>query len=128
MDADRESEMNFSCKELRVLLLHEFRLDRKATGAARNICSTMGKDTLSIRIAQYWFNRLKSGNFELNDSRHSGTSLEVNVDVLKQLTEEDPRLTTRCLAERLGCSHTTVETHLRELDKMWKYGVWIPHE
>ena len=37
-------------------------------------------------------------------------------------------MTTRCLAERLGCSHTTVETHQGEFGKTWKYGVWIPHE
>ena len=68
MDVDRKSEMNLSCKELRVLLLHEFRLGRKATEAARYICSTMDEDTLSIRTVQHWFNRFKSGNFELNDS------------------------------------------------------------
>jgi hypothetical protein len=50
------------------------------------------------------------------------------MNVLKQRIEEDPRLTTRCLAERLGCSHTAVEKHLNELGKTWKYGVWIPHE
>ena len=83
----------------------------------------MGEDTLSIRTAQHCFNRFNSGNFELNDSRHSGRPLEMDVDVLKQLIEEGPRLVTRCLAERLGCSHTAVETHLSELGKMWKYGV-----
>ena len=129
MDVDRESEMNLSSKELRrVLLLYEFRLGRKVTDAARNICSTMGEDTLSIRTAQHCFNRFKSGNFELNDSRHSGRPLEVAVDVLKQLIEEDPRLTSCYLAAQLGCSHTTEETHLSELDKTSKYGVWIPHE
>ena len=51
IDVDRESEMNLSRKELRVLLLHEFRLGHKATEAARNICSTMGEDILSIRKA-----------------------------------------------------------------------------
>ena len=69
MDVDRESEMNLSCKELRVLLLHEFRLDRKATKAARNIYSTMSEDRLSIRAAQHWFNRFKSDKFKRNDSR-----------------------------------------------------------
>lgn len=128
MEVDVETETNLSRKELRVLLLHEFRLGRKATEAARNICSTMGKDTFSIRTAQHWFNRFKCGNFDLNDSRHSGRPLEIDVDVLKKLIEEDPRLTTRCLAEQLGCSHTTIETHLSELGKTWKYGVWIPHE
>ena len=128
IDVDRESEINLSSKELRVLLLHEFRLGHKATEAARNIYSTMSEDTLSIRTAQHCFNRFKSGNFELNDSRHSGRLLEVNVDVLKQLIEEDPRLISRYLAERLRCSHTTVQTHLRELGKTWKYGIWIPHQ
>ena len=37
MDVDHESEMNLSRKELRVLLLHEFRFGRKATEAARNM-------------------------------------------------------------------------------------------
>ena len=127
MDVDQQSQMNLSCKDLRVLLLHEFRLVRTATEAARNICSTMDEDTLSIHTAQYCFNRFNSGNFELHHSRHFGRALEVDVDVLKQLIEEDPRLTTCCLAARLRCSDTTVETHLTELGKTCKYGVWIPH-
>ena len=52
----------------------------------------------------------------------------MDIDILKQLIEADPRLTTRCLAERLRCSHTTVETHLNELGKTWKCRVWILHE
>ena len=83
MVVDCESEMNLSCEEPRILLLHEFRLGRKGTEVARNICNTMGEDTLSIRIAQRCFNRFNSGNFELNDSRHSGRPLEVDVDVFE---------------------------------------------
>ena len=74
VDIDCESEMNLSCKELRVLLLHEFRLGHKATEAARNIWGTMGENTLSIRTAQHCFNQFNSGNFELNDSRHWKTT------------------------------------------------------
>jgi len=46
--------------------------------------------------------------------------MEVDIDLLKQLIEEDPRLTSRCLAEQLGCSHTTVEKHLYESIEMTK--------
>jgi predicted transcriptional regulator len=49
----------------------------------------------------------------------------MDIDVLKQLIEEDPRLTTRCLSERLRCSHTTAEIHLGELSKTWKYDVHL---
>jgi transposase len=121
-------EMAISRRELRVLLLHEFPLGRKATEAASSICSTMSKDVLSIRTAQHWFNRFKNGNFELDDLLNFGRPLEMDMYFLKQLIEEDPKLTTRCLAERLECSHTAVEKHLGELGRTWKYGVWIPHE
>jgi len=117
VDVDLESETKISRRELQVLLLHDFRLGHKAKEATSNICGTMGKDVRSIRTAQPWFNQFKNGNFELDDLANSGRPLDVDMDVLQQLIEEDPRLATCCLAERLGCSHTTVETHLRELGK-----------
>ena len=98
MEVDLELEMKLSRRELRLLLLHEFRLGRKATEATSNICGTMGKDVLSIRTAQHWFHRFKNGNFELDDLPHSGRPLQVDMDLLKELIEQDPRLTTRCLA------------------------------
>ncbi len=81
MDVDLELEMKISHRELRVLLLHEFRLSRKATEPTSNICGKMGKDALSIRTAQHWFDRFKNGNFELNDLTHFGRPLEVDMDV-----------------------------------------------
>jgi predicted transcriptional regulator len=41
------------------------------------------------------------------------------MNLLKQLVEEGRRLTKRCLAEQLTCSHTAVERHLNELGKTW---------
>ena len=128
MDSNDEPEMSLSRREVRVLLLHEFRLRRKATEAANNICNTMGNNLLSIRTAQHWFNRFKNGNLELDDLPRSGRPLELDVNLLEQLIEEEPRLTSRCLAEQLGCSHTTVEKHLNRLGKTWRYAAWIPRE
>ena len=65
---------------------------------------------------------------ELDDLPRSGSPLELNVDLLKQFIEEDPRLTLRHLAEQLECFHTVVEKHLNELGATWRYGVWILHE
>ncbi len=79
MDADHELEMNLSRREIRLLLLHEFRLGHKATEAANHICSTMGEDVLFIRTAQYWFNRFKNGNFELDDLPRPSRPLEVDL-------------------------------------------------
>ena len=126
MDVDCGLKMNFSHREIR--LLREFCPDRRATEATDNICSTMGKDELSIRTAQHWFNRFKDDSLELDDLSHSGKPLELDVDLLKQLIEEDPRLTSPYLVEQLGCSHVAVETYLNNLDKTWRYGVWILHQ
>ncbi|CAF3633392.1 unnamed protein product, partial [Rotaria socialis] len=60
MDIDFELEMNISRKELRVVLLHEFRAGHKATESTNNICRTTGKDALPIRAAQHWFNRFRN--------------------------------------------------------------------
>ena len=128
MDADHELKMNLSLREIRILLLHEFRLGHKATEAVNNICSTMSEDVLSIRTAQHCFNCFKNDNLELDDLPRPGRPLEVDVDHLKQLIEQDPRLTSRCLAEQLGCSHTAIEKRLSELGKTWRYGVWILHQ
>ena len=98
-------------------MLHEFYFGREATEAASNICSTMGEDKFSIPTAQRWFNRFKNDNFELDDLPRSGGPMEFDVGLLKQLIEEDPRLSLQCLAEQLGCSHTAVEKHLKELGK-----------
>ena len=77
----------------------------------------MGQDIISTRTAQRWFNRFNNGNFELDDSSRSGRPVEVNLNRLKQLMEDDPRSTTRCLAEQLRHSHTTMGTHLNDLGK-----------
>ncbi|CAF1375292.1 unnamed protein product [Adineta ricciae] len=94
MGVDQELECKICRRELRVLLRHEFRLGHKATDTASNICSTMGKDVLSIRTAQHWF---RNDNLEFGDLPRSVRPIEVDMNALKQLIEEDPRLTTRCL-------------------------------
>ena len=56
----------------------------------------MGKAVFSICTAQHWFHRFKNGNFEVDDLPHSGRPLQVDMDLLKELIGQDPRLTTRC--------------------------------
>ena len=115
--ADLELEMKIPRRDLRARLLHEFCLTHKTIKATSNICHTMVKDKLSICTVQRWFIRVKKENFKLNDLPHTGRPIKVDTDLLKELIEEDPRVTAQCLAKRLECSHITVETHLYELGK-----------
>ena len=128
MDVDNEMKMNLSLREIRVLLLHGFRLGRIASETTNNIFNTMGEDVFSIRTARHWFNRFKNGNLELDDLPRSGRPLELDVGLLKQLIEEDPRLTSRYLTGRLRYSHSAVGKHLNELAKTWRYRIWIVHD
>ena len=113
MDADHELKINLSRREIRVLLLHEFRLGHKATEAANNICSTVGEDALSIRTAQHWFNRFKNGNLELDDLRRPGRPLEVDVDLLKQLIERETGISAQGIF---------VPDFRPDLKMYWKFG------
>ena len=72
MDVDDGLEMNLSRRDIRVLLLHKFPLDHKATQASNNICNTMDKDVLTLRTPQHWLNRCQNSNFELDDLPRSG--------------------------------------------------------
>lgn len=120
--------MTKSRRDVRILFLHEFRLGHLASEATRNICHTMGQGIATLRSVQRWFQRFKHGDFDIEDSTIPGRPITFDNDEILQLIEADPRLTTRCLAERLGSHHSTIAQHLHALGKSWKYGVWIPHE
>ena len=120
--------MDHSRKGIRMLLLYEFRLGNTATEATNNICRAMGIGTVSVDTARFWFRRFENGEFGVDDLPRSGRPPELDVGRLEEAIEHEPRLSSRCLAERLGCSHTTVKGHLKGLGKAWKYGVWVPHE
>ena len=128
MAANSSTEIELTRRDIRVLLLHEYRLGHLASKAARNICQTMGEDTLSVHAAQHWFMRFLSGDFGLDDLPHPGRPSVIDVSILGQLIEDDPRLSTRKLADLLGCSHTTIESVLAGLGKTWKHGVLVPHD
>lgn len=120
--------MEISKHDIRILLMHEYRLGNNATVASNKICQTMGKSVVSVRTAQDWFKKFKEGYSNLDDRPRAGRPLDINIDELNDLIEQDPRQTTRCLAELFGCSHTTIESSLKALGKIYKYGVWIPHQ
>ena len=94
MDVDLEWEMKVSRRELRVLLLHEFLLDQKATEA-----------TYAVRWA-----RMYSPSVQHNIGSTGSRTVTSNSKIY--LTPEDPRLSTRCIAVQFECFHTAAEKHL----------------
>jgi transposase len=55
-------------------------------------------------MCRKWFARFRAGNFDLDDAPRSGRPVEVDDDQIKTLIENNPRNTTRVIAEILKMS------------------------
>ncbi|CAF5224461.1 unnamed protein product, partial [Rotaria magnacalcarata] len=76
-------------------ILYEFQLGNNATTAARNICAALGEGAVADRTYRDWFKRFREGDMSLEDRPKSGRPLESDIERLKVLIEDNPRLTTR---------------------------------
>lgn len=105
-------------KQLRTLMLYEYRLNHKASEAVRNICSSFGEKTVSYSTVLEWFRKFKAGDFNIDDHYRPGRPVEVDEDRIRQLLEEAPRLSQREIGEILGHDHKTIARHLNRLGKL----------
>lgn len=121
-------DMDLSREQTRLLILHEFRLGRNGSEAARNICQSMGEGTVSITTVTSWFKKFRDENYELMDQPHMGREVTVDVEVLRKKVEDDPSISSVELGEYFHCHHTTICRHLHKLGKTWNCGKWISHE
>lgn len=112
---------------LRHCMLFEFHRNPIATVATNNICDIYG-NVLDVRTCQRWFDRIRNNDFNLEDRPRSGPPVLLDNDVLKSAVEEDPRQTIEELADRLGVGWSTIQEHLKQIGKVWRVGVWVPHE
>ena len=108
----------------RHLFLFAFNRGFTAAKAAHDICVVYGENAMAERTARYWFAKFKEENFDLKDARRSGRPTELDEGQLNQLSHEDPHQTTRELAMKMNCSHTSIEKHLHLMGKVQKCGVW----
>ena len=115
-------------RDVRLLLLYEFRLGHSAMEAERNICGAMGEGALSYNTAKSWFQKFKNGDFSLEEIERSGRPVELNEEDLVKLVEEEPRRSLREMEEKLECCHSTIARHLGRLGFTSKLGIWVPHE
>lgn len=107
-----------------------FAFDRGLSGlaAAEEICKVYGEDAVTKRTCNRWFERFRSGERSLEDEPRSGRPSEIDNEELNSELKTNPRQTTRELADKFGCSHTTIEYHLHEMGKVQKLGIWVPHQ
>ncbi|KZC06802.1 Histone-lysine N-methyltransferase SETMAR [Dufourea novaeangliae] len=115
-------------KQIRTILLYEYKLGRKAAETARNINQAFGQGTVTERTAQHWFQKFRNGDESLEDAEGRGRPSLIDNDELKAIIESDPRKTSREVAEVLNVDHSTVIRHLSGIGKCKKLDKWVPHE
>lgn len=113
---------------LRHCILYEFQLRHSAAEAHRNITGVCGADAISERQCQRWFEKFRNNDFSLEDEPGRGPLVQVDLDALLALIAENPRQSTRDLADQLGCSHMTVDRHLKEFDFVSRLGTLVPRK
>ena len=106
--------MSESNEEIRYILKFYYKKGKNATQAAKKICDVYGPSAVSVRVAQIWFKRFQSGNFDVKDARRSGRPITDKMDAIFEKVEQDRLISSYDVAEELGIDHKTVLAHLKK--------------
>ena len=115
-------------QHFRHLPFFAFHQGQKAAEAAWDICMVYRKGVIGKSTARKWFVKFKNGNFDIDDTPHSGRPSEFDEDHLKALLKEESYQTSRELAKKINCNQKTIFNHLHSMEFAEKLGVWVPHE
>ena len=64
--------MSKNNEEIRYIWKFFYKKGKRATQATNEICEVYGHDAVSVRVAQQWFARFSSGNYDMKDAPRSG--------------------------------------------------------
>ncbi|VDO42075.1 unnamed protein product [Haemonchus placei] len=74
-----------------------------------------------------WHSKFASGDCSIEDGNFPGSTMDLDLDVLRSHVEADPYQTTRELTVTLGVSQSTAVRGLKSIGKVRKLGRWVPH-
>uniref|UniRef100_A0A7I5E9X4 HTH_48 domain-containing protein n=1 Tax=Haemonchus contortus TaxID=6289 RepID=A0A7I5E9X4_HAECO len=115
-------------RQIRTLLLFQFKLGRNAADTARNINVAFGLGTTNERTTQRWFRKFRNGDESLEDDSREGRPSDADNDELKAMVEANPRMILKDISSKLNVSIGAVSSHMREIGKSKKLDKWVPHE
>ncbi|KAF2367367.1 Transposase type 1 [Trinorchestia longiramus] len=120
--------MNMTKHDLRLLMLHEFKLGHNAFEATANINRVWGEESTRDRTVRRWFGKFRSGDESLKDEEGRGRLGSLENEQLHAVVEQNPRQSVREMSQTLGVSIATVLRHLKIIGKVKKLDKWVPHE
>ena len=115
-------------RHLREVLIFCFHFKKTAAGALRMFLSAYGDAALSERTSRKWFQRFKSGDYDVED-RHGGGKEKIPEDSGSEaLLAEDSCQTQEELAESLQVTQQAISERLRAMGMIQKQGNRVPYE
>ncbi|KAF2350019.1 Transposase type 1 [Trinorchestia longiramus] len=121
--------MSMKKHDLRLLMLHEFKLGHNAFEASVNINRAWGEESTRDRTVRRWFGKFRSGDESLKEEEGRGRLGSLENEQLHAVVEQNPRQSVREMSQtRLGVSIATVSHHLKIIGKVKKLDKWVPHE
>lgn len=112
----------------RHVLLHYFDLKKTAAAAHKLLVEAYGNCAPSERTCQEWFQRFKSGDYDVNDKQRSGQPKKFEDTELQALLDENSAQTLQELSAALNVTPMAVSKRLHAMGKIQKEGKWVPHE
>jgi len=92
-------------------MLFFYRKGKNVTQAANKICAVYDEGAVAERTVRKWFARFKADDFNLEDQERPDKPSTTDEDQIKTLIENNPRYTTRKLAEMLNMSNSIIHEH-----------------
>ncbi|KAF2353642.1 Transposase type 1 [Trinorchestia longiramus] len=114
--------------DLRLLMLHEFKLGHNASEASANINRAWGEESTRDRPVRRWFGKFWNGDESLKDEEGRGRLGSLENKQLHTVVEQNPRQSVREMSQTLGVSIAKVSRHLKIIGKVKKLDKWVPHE
>lgn len=125
--------MDLSARDFRVLMLYDFRSHLTAMASHQRISAAFPDGHPSYSTVRYWFSRFSQGQLNLDDSERPGrpatATTDDNVAAVKQLVEDNPRITYEMIAGVLGIGNSAIHSILHDSLGLKKVEAkFVPHQ
>eukprot|EP00096_Caligus_rogercresseyi_P006899 TRINITY_DN23915_c0_g1_i1.p1 TRINITY_DN23915_c0_g1~~TRINITY_DN23915_c0_g1_i1.p1 ORF type:complete len:146 (-),score=2.82 TRINITY_DN23915_c0_g1_i1:208-645(-) len=114
--------------ELRTQLILLFHLKKSALESHRMLVEAYGEHALGRTQCNGWFNKFKSGDFDVRNEERGKPPKKFEDAQLQALLDEDGGQTQEKLAQQLDVDQSTIGRRLKAMGKTCKAGSRVPHE
>ena len=108
-------------------MLYEFLKEVSVGTAQKNIQDIYLDRAPALWTVKKWFGRFQNGDFNMDDQPCSGWPSAIDDDIVSALVENNPRITTEEIAERMNFDNSSAFRHLKKLGFTSKLDTWVPH-